>query len=762
MPSVPPSARRTYQFGVFELDVYSRELRKAGVRLNVQDQPLQLLRLLLERPGDLVTREELRQQLWPSDTFVGFEHGLNAAVRRLRETLGDSADTPRFIETLPRRGYRFIGTISDDGDPAAAVRQPRDAAAELRRIAEVAELESSTGPRPSSWRRTAVRVVLPSAVIAGVIGGVVGLAISSGRPALPAPIVRTQLDVHPADDAYGGGSLVFPGQWTRGGSRTLVAWTPSGRTLVFVGRQNGVRRLYVRDLDHTDARPLAGTEDAQAPVVSPDGEAVVFWAKGAIIRMPLDGGAAQTLAAVGEPPYGMTIGSTGRLAFSDGRIWQVASGSAPIPVTTLLKGETAHLLPQWLPTDAVLLYTVRTSGETWGHERVVAQVLATAERKTLVEDAVDARYVPTGHLVFLRRGLLMAVPFDVNRVAVTGAPVALLDGIAQALASSYSGDITGAGHFSVSATGALAYVPSPVVGYPDALLATVDRQGRVSVLPGEPHSFGRAVHLSPDGHRLAVSIRTFTEKALWVADLTTGSLMKFTIGGEAWWPHWSPDGRHIAFERVKEGISEVVWQRADGSAPVATLASGFEAPSWCPDGRHVAVQKDGDLWAVTVGNGQPTLTRITETPEVEGSPEFSPDHHWMAYVSDKTGRPEVYVKPVSASTPGTLVSLASGTSPAWNPRGRELFFVEGSDPTERTRLMAVEMRDGRFSPPVPLFDVPPGLKFWCYPSRCYDVTPDGQRFITTKVRPRDPPPPVTHINLVLNWGEELKARVSVN
>jgi DNA-binding winged helix-turn-helix (wHTH) protein len=115
MSSPPASARRLVRFGVFELDAHSGELRKSGVRLSVQDQPLQVLKLLLDRPGELVTREELRQQLWPSDTFVGFEHGLNAAVGRLRETLGDSAETPRFIETLPRRGYRFIGTIADDG-----------------------------------------------------------------------------------------------------------------------------------------------------------------------------------------------------------------------------------------------------------------------------------------------------------------------------------------------------------------------------------------------------------------------------------------------------------------------------------------------------------------------------------------------------------------------------------------------------------------------------------------------------------------------
>ena len=143
MSSPPASPQRLIRFGVFELDARSGELRKSGVRLNVQDQPLQVLKILLERAGELVTREELRQRLWPSDTFVGFEHGLNAAVGRLRETLGDSADSPRFIETLPRRGYRFIGTVVNDGAGLVAGDQPA-----------ASEAPVPTGQEPPPPRRT--------------------------------------------------------------------------------------------------------------------------------------------------------------------------------------------------------------------------------------------------------------------------------------------------------------------------------------------------------------------------------------------------------------------------------------------------------------------------------------------------------------------------------------------------------------------------------------------------------------------------------
>ena len=206
MSSPPASARRVVRFGVFELDAHSGELRKSGVRLSVQDQPLQVLKLLLDRPGELVTREELRQQLWPSDTFVGFEHGLNAAVGRLRETLGDSADTPRFIETLPRRGYRFVGTIADDG--AALHRRqwsmPPESAG--RPAAE---------PRPTPARRTHARSPMPALVVGVVYLLACWGAFSLGQRAGDRP----QPTFH---------QLTF-----RRGGVMSARFTPDGKTVVY-------------------------------------------------------------------------------------------------------------------------------------------------------------------------------------------------------------------------------------------------------------------------------------------------------------------------------------------------------------------------------------------------------------------------------------------------------------------------------------------------------------------------------------------------
>ena len=521
-----------------------------------------------------------------------------------------------------------------------------------------------------------MHVVLPSTVIAGVIGG---LAVWAVRPSPPAPVVRTQLDVQPADGVDSGGSRETA-LWTRGGAHTAFSWTPNGRALVFIGRHSGIRQIYLRDLHRADARPLAGTEGAHVLAVSADGRSVVFWAKGEIIRAPLDGGPAETLVPARHgPPDGVAQGVTGRVVFASnsGEIRQVSSGSAPTAVTSLAKGERQHALPQLLANDTVLLFTVRTSRRTWGTEQVVAQVLATGERKLLLQDASDARYVPSGHLVFLRRGLLMAVPFDLTRLAVTAPPVGVLDGVAQALTSGLGGDITGAGQFSVSASGALAYVPSPVVPYPDAVLVTVDRHGQVRDVPTQRLKYRPGLSLSPDGRRLAVTIATLTEEALWTVDVTRGSLTKLSTGGEADDPRWTPDAQRIAFYFLRDGVPHVAWQRVDGSAgPETLVAEGGWPSSWSPDGQHLATVKDNDVWVLTVGQRQPTFTRVTTTPEEEFYPEFSPDGRWLAYASDKTGRFEVYLRPYPQSGPSTPVSIAGGSDPAWNPKGGELFFLE--------------------------------------------------------------------------------------
>jgi serine/threonine-protein kinase len=640
-----------------------------------------------------------------------------------------------------------------------------DLADELRWIAQAGLAPAATGPTARSWRWRLLMGGLALAASA-VLGGIVGQRLATTTSPRP-PVVRSLLDIGPAEEVNSGGSVTT---WLRspGGSRTALAWTADGRSLVFVGRQGGVQRLYVRALDGEQARVLEGTEGAQVPAVSPDGRWVVFWANGAIRRAPVAGGpVAVVVEGVRAVPTGIACGEDGRLYY-DGPgqvIWSAQPERAATALTKRLDADVAHVLPHLLPGGRALLYTVRHRARTWGDEEVVAHVFATGERKLLLHDAADGRDVASGHLVFLRRGTLFAVGFNLSRLSVRGTPVPALDGVTQALTSGHSGDMTGAGQFGVASTGSLAYIRGAVVPHRDFELVAFDRQGRVTPLGAPTRSYSPGLRLSPDGRHLAVSIEGLMETGLWLYDRGRSTLSKLTSGGEALWPRWTPDGQHLAFSWLSEGVFHIAWQRADGTTPPEVLAPGDAWPSsWSPDGRHLTVVKDGDIWVATVENGKATLQPLARTPEAELWPEFAPDGRWLAYGSNVSGRFEVYVQPCPGPGPRQQVSLDGGESPAWSPTGRELFFLSLPGAEGKRQMMAVDLLPGRslsLGRPRPLFAFSePPLRLRCVAVRCCDVAPDGQQFFTVRAAPTAPIPPVTHIQLIQNWTEELKARIA--
>ena len=645
-----------------------------------------------------------------------------------------------------------------------------DVASNLRWTRETSSVVglSAAQPRRRRGRRTAL-------VVAGVVAGTL---IGAGvmwllRPASPRVILtHPSLDVRPADELSSTGQVEPTFQPTPGGSRTALVWTPDGQGVVFVGRQGGVQRLYVRRLDGAEARPLDNTEGAQVPAVSADGRWVAFWAGGAIRKVPVGGGPVMDLVpGFQDPPWGLAWDARGRLFIgrgNGGAIWMVPAEGVPGPATTVAKGEMAHTLPWPMPDGETLLYTVRKRQWSWGDEEVVAQTLATGARKVLLKDAVDARYMPPGHLVFLRRGVLFAVPFDAGRLEVRGNPTAVLNAVAQALTAGNSDYVTGAGQFSIAPNGSLAWLPGPVVPYPDAALVMVDRRGRVSPLQAPVRSYGTAARVSPDGRRLAVMIRSLTDVGVWLYDVSRGTTSVLARGGEAWIPIWSPDGRRLAFEWLTDGRLAPAMQPADGTAPPQVLMDGdITMSSFTPDGRQVAaVRESRDMVLVSVEPGKSDVRPLTPgTQHVERWPEFSPDGRWLAYGSNVSGRFEVYVRPYPGPGPAEPMSVDGGWSPAWNPSGREVFFVSLPNQEGKRRMMVVDFAPGsppRIGRPHELFAFDPReLRFACTPVRCFDVTSDGQNFYATRTETPPPPPVVTHVNLILNWAEEVRAKVAV-
>ena len=387
--------------------------------------------------------------------------------------------------------------------------------------------------------------------------GAVAVAASLGAAAMwwarPIPTVplALSLDVGPADEVNAGG--YFSGIATPGGSGTSLAWSPDGEALVFVGRRGPVQLLYVRRLAAMEAAPLPGTDGAQMPAVSSDGRWVAFWANGSIKKVRVSGGPVQELATgITFPPKGLAWSDRGELFFAKwlltrSEIWMVpADGSGPRAVAAT-GGPFGCRMPHPLPGGRVLICTVRKRIWTWGDEEIVAQPLPSGPAKLLLTDAADARYVSTGHLVFLRRGTLWAVPFDVGRLEVRGTAVPVQGAVAQSLSADHSYDINGAGQFAISTTGMLAWLRNATNKPPVWTLTVVDRAGRMPRCPfrrrTEEIQNLQVARISPDGRRLAFMGTNTREVGIWVYDLDGGRLRPILRDGEAQWHAWSPDGR---------------------------------------------------------------------------------------------------------------------------------------------------------------------------------------------------------------------------
>jgi Tol biopolymer transport system component len=532
------------------------------------------------------------------------------------------------------------------------------------------------------------------------------------------------------------------------------AFSVDGASVVFVGEAGGRRRLYLRALADLEASPLAGTEGGAHPFLSPDGEWVGFVAEGKLKKVNLRGGEPLVLA---DAPRlrGASWGSDDTIVFAptaDGGLMSLhASGGAAQALTDPGPSAThrSHRWPQILPGgQAVLFSTATTSGRE--EDRGVAVLRrSTREWQELLADASYPRYVP-GHLLFARAGSLLAVPFDVESLQVTGAPVAVL----QDLRMSRRGSALA--FFEVSSRGDLLYVP----GYPrppDRRLVWVDRKGVGEPLTAPRRPYFRPV-LSPDGRRLAVVVEGSNDD-VWVHDLERESWTRLTFEADNTDPVWSSDGGQMFFASNRGGPYNLFTVPADGSGPPQAL---WKTEDWAlpgsrsPDGRHVAfAQLDAssswDVWTLELAqrNARPFL----QTAFVESYAAFDPSGKFLAYVSTESGRAEVYVRPFPGPGAKWPVSSGGGTEPVWSRDGRELFYRQGP------RLMVVPIRGGESlatGAPQLLFEgrFEPGING--FPD--YDVSADGRRFLM--VENPDPPAPPARLVMAPGWLPELQERMA--
>jgi eukaryotic-like serine/threonine-protein kinase len=687
------------RFGAYEADLELRELRKHGLKIKVAEQPFQLLSELLEIPGEVVTRDQLQRKLWPSDTFVDFDRGLNKAMNRLRGALGDSADEPRYIETIPKRGYRFIAEI----EPGQATFRT--------------ETQAVVSPPKPPARHTWPVVIGVLGALALLSSGV--LAVYLRRP-VPPQFFRS--------------SLLSPPQ--TGFLPRNFALSLNGMQIAFVAiGRDGKTGLWVRNLTAGAAHHLEDTEDAMYPFWSPDGRRIGFFAAGKLKTVEPGSGAVQTVANA-ENPSGGAWNRDDVIVFAAGigqPLYRVpAAGGQTAPVTHIIRGRTAQTAswPCFLPDGKRFLYSVQwaVAGEGLGTGLYVGSLDST--RDGLVSADISGNVIfALGHLLFVRDGKLLAQSFDPVRLELSGSPMALTQ---QELEKDTIYLQSG---FSVSDAGDLVFESAPDFS---SHLTWFDPSGRE--LGHIPQTGYRSPRLSPDGRKVAVSCDEAHDgkHSICVYDLERRVSTRITDGVLDSTPIWSLDGQEITYESRENEIAYLKSVRMDRSAPPRVLVEGgrLSPRGWLPDGRLVFAKVEGGGARVYLAAGR-ELTFLWPGSEAQ----VSPDGQWIAQASSAG----TFV--ASVSEPRLRVQIANnGTQPRWSRDGRQLFYMAAD-----RKLMAVgfDFKEGRaLGPAHELFQTRiigtriAGIQ--------YDVAADG-RFLINSL-----PPDSSPLTLLTGWTALLR------
>jgi eukaryotic-like serine/threonine-protein kinase len=538
----------------------------------------------------------------------------------------------------------------------------------------------------------------------------------------------------------------------------VLALSPDGTRLVYVG--GPAQQLFVRPLDGLEATPLTdGRASLRGPFMSPDGRWVGYFSDQGLRKIPISGGPAITLCSLDGTPRGASWGQDGSIVFatfgSKTGLWRVSDAGGDASVLTRpdpMRGERDHVWPELLPGGRGVLFTVvPIEGSPMGNSYIAVLDRRTGAQKIVVKRGRNARYLPSGHLVYSVGGdALHAVAFDLDRLEATGTPVPVLSQVVT----------TTAPYFDVSRQGTLVYMRGPVQT-PARALVWVDRNGREEQIKAPVRAYEEP-RISPDGKRVAV-VAQDDETDIWMWDFTGHeALRRFTFGPSFdIAPLWTPDGSRVLFASNRMGMNSIFWQSADGSGAVERLTDSphvVRPETFSPDGKLLVIETNPatpDIVMLTLdapGRVQP----LVQTPAVEGRAALSPDGRWLAYESWETGTDEVYVRPFPDVNGGKWqVSTGGGGLAAWARTGEELFYV---DPTGA--LMSVRVGRGatwNASPPQKLLDARYFLQMGG--SRNYDVSPDGKRFLM--IKSADGPATLAPQSLVVvqNWFEELRRLV---
>ena len=604
-------------------------------------------------------------------------------------------------------------------DPDRRLHHIADARLEIADAAEPSTDErlTKTPVRPSRtrvvpWALTAVALSVAAFVL---------WASSGSRSSDTSPVRRLELALPPSVELFTG-------------SQT-VAVAPDGARIAFVGVRAGVREVYVRALDQFESVPLRGSTGATACFFSPNGRSIGFATTAGVMKtISLADGLVTTVTEGVTFLYGMAWSRDGQIVHvRGGTLWLVPAGGGKPTQVTKLEGprpDTIHASPMFLPGDKVLLFGA-LSGSEW---RIESLVLATGERRTIVERGTWPLYVKSGHLVFYRDGELLAAPFDPERLQLTGPATQAFEKV--------PAQVQGIPSIDVSPAGTLIYAPTSAV----SRMVSVSRQGVEQPMIDVARNYSNP-RVSPDGKRLLVQAGD-----LWIQDMARSTFTRLASRDVLInaFPIWLPDSRRVVY-RSPGGLRI---QDAEGSGPPQAVpgTTDLDYPA--------AIAGDGDTLIVMRGSQETSfdlfrlslrdpaqIKTVLKTPAYEGGARLSPDGRWLTYVSDESGQSEIYLRPFPEPDRRWTISTQGGTQPIWSPNGKEIFYRNGD------KMMAVEVATSpevKLSAPRLLFE-----KQYAFGRGItianYDVTPDGQHFIMVKDEAG-----AARLNVVLNWLSELE------
>jgi serine/threonine-protein kinase len=639
----------TWRFGPFRYDP-ADGVRRGAAEVPLPPRALAVLAVLLARPGVVIPKQDLLDAVWPG-TYVT-ESSLLEAIRVLRLALGDDRLHPTYIQTVHRRGYRFVATVIRETSPGN--REPQVP------VAADHPVPGSRLPVPvpflsgPEWRPI-VAACLTS--LAATVAMAVVLALLGPRE-VPRPTSRF--------------SIALPDDTAIDPLRGSLAVSADGRRMVFVALQDGHPRLFLRSIDRDEPVAIEGTEGAADPFFSPDGESVGFFAHGSLKRIPVTGGAPFPICAA-RSGAGASWSSDGTIVFGgadgSGLARVPATGGEPVPLASPIAGslEVRYVWPEVLPGGRAVIYT----SVTLAGSDIALLDLRTGERRYLISSAAFGRYSPTGHLVFERRGQIEAAPFSASEWSLAADPRPIVRGVATAAA------LEGP-RFAFSRAGSLLYVPGRSIDTGDTL-HWLNRDGRLERVPLPAIQMAH-VELAPNQRQLALTMESESGPDLWIGDLQGGPLRRLAGDGPSLGPAWRPDGLEIAFASSKAGPFNLFIRDAggrDGALPLTDSPWNQLPTSWSPDGRSLAFTEfhprtGADIWVLDL----PSRTRrpIVRSLFDESGARFSPDGHWVAYASNESGRWEVYVRAVDGSGFRVQASRAGGLWPGWSADGRTLYF----------------------------------------------------------------------------------------